>query len=704
MPPPKDKNKVGLGRAIINRRQKDANRPRDSQLYTTDVDQRLQSVTQERDLDEFLNSAQLAGTDFTAERQNITIIQAPGVRTAVYNPFLLSADEEKAALRKHEQHKAALRVPRRPPWTKGMTAQQLDRQERDAFLDWRRNLAQVQDREDLVFTPFERNIEVWRQLWRVIERSHLIVQIVDARNPLRFRCDDLEAYVKDIEGPEGEAGTGAGKRNSLLLINKSDLLTVQQRKQWADYFDAQNVTYAFYSAANANAVREARLVMAQEQQRDNDLEPAQEREARELESVATSVSALKVGQAEDAGQTAGDSQEGRDEDDEDQEEDEQDEEEEEDDSESDSGSDTGHYFSVDEGDEEESSDPRIRVLSVLELEALFMKVAPPLETFADANGVKPHKTVVGLVGYPNVGKSSTINSLVGEKKVSVSSTPGKTKHFQTIHLSDTMVLCDCPGLVFPQFATTKADLVCDGVLPIDQLREHTGPVTLLTRRIPREILEATYGLSLRQTGPEGELSEHVSAEELLVAYAVARGFARAGQGNPDESRASRYILKDYVNAKLLYCNPPPGVSPDEFNAHSRAAVLARLQASSRKKAPLTRVGKGADTFIASEGTSATKQPTSRKARALDQDFFNSTPGLSARPFVQSGSVRHGQEFTRTRLYPHQNAVADDGTPVGARRARVAAVLNAAGGDPRDMGKKHHKGQKRQKQRSGKGYE
>lgn len=67
--------------------------------------------------------------------------------------------------------------------------------------------------------------------------------------------------------------------------------------------------------------------------------------------------------------------------------------------------------------------------------------------------------MIGLVGYPNVGKSSTINSLIGEKKVSVSATPGKTKHFQTIHLSENIVLCDCPGLVFPQFATTRADLV-----------------------------------------------------------------------------------------------------------------------------------------------------------------------------------------------------------------------------------------------------
>lgn len=126
---------------------------------------------------------------------------------------------------------------------------------------------------------------------------------------------------------------------------------------------------------------------------------------------------------------------------------------------------------------------------------------------------------MGLVGYPNVGKSSTINALLGEKKVSVSATPGKTKHFQTIHLSPTIVLCDCPGLVFPQFATTKAALVCDGVLPIDQMREHTGPVALVVRRIPKDVLQALYGLSIKVRSTEEGGDGNVTAEDLLIAYA-----------------------------------------------------------------------------------------------------------------------------------------------------------------------------------------
>ncbi|KAI0361378.1 P-loop containing nucleoside triphosphate hydrolase protein [Trametes cingulata] len=683
-PKSRNPNPSGLGRAIINKKSKDARIARETGLYTTDIDptSRLQSITQERDLDEFLNTATLAGTQFTAERRNVKIISVAA--SAQQNPYLLSEEEERSTLQKQSENKQRLRVPRRPPWTKSMTPAQLDRQEKDAFLEWRRGLAELQERDKFLLTPFERNIEVWRQLWRVLERSHLVVQIVDARNPLRFRCEDLEAYVQDVEGAEGEAGTGKGKRRSLLLINKADLLTAKQRKLWADYFDSQGVRYAFFSAANAAALQEAR---------------------REAEAAAARAEEEAAAAAEAASKDDGDEPTETDEDAEDEsdEESEQDEEavpESHDEDSSDDESEDGTWHPVEEGPE--AQDPRTKVLSVLELEELFIKSAPDLSTFTDSSGQHPTKLVVGLVGYPNVGKSSTINALIGEKKVSVSSTPGKTKHFQTIHLSQSLVLCDCPGLVFPQFATTKADLVCDGVLPIDQMREHTGPIALVVKRIPKEVLEAIYGLSIRTKSVEEGGDGKITGTDLLVAYAIARGFMRSGQGNPDEARAARYILKDYVNAKLLFCHPPPGISEDEFNKETREIALRR--AMGKKRAPTTRVTKNADTFIAPAGTPGTAPAATQgnKSRKLDQEFFASNASVAARPFTQ-GVKGQGQEFSRARIYPHQNMVADDGTPLSGRRARIAAVLAAAGGEIQP-GKKHHKKMKRVKQRSGKGYD
>ena len=168
-------------------------------------------------------------------------------------------------------------------------------------------------------------------------------------------------------------------------------------------------------------------------------------------------------------------------------------------------------------------------------------------------------------------------------------------------------------------------------------------------------------------------------------------------GNPDEARAARYILKDYVNAKLLYCHPPPNASDEDFNGQAHHKILQKL--ARKKAAPMSRVTKKADTFI------DFGQPVqSNKARHLDDSFFTAEQQhLSSRPFVQ-GTNRNGQQFTRDKSLPHQNIVGDDGRPLEGRRARIAAVLAANGAVEGGKGKKHLKGNKRVKQRSGRGYD
>ena len=95
-----------------------------------------------------------------------------------------------------------------------------------------------------------------------------------------------------------------------------------------------------------------------------------------------------------------------------------------------------------------------------------------------------------------VGKSSAINTILGVSKsshgvarVAVSSTPGKTKHFQTLNVSDALMLCDCPGLVFPSFMSNAGEMLCAGILPINQMRDYIEPAEVISSRVPIHLLE-----------------------------------------------------------------------------------------------------------------------------------------------------------------------------------------------------------------------
>ena len=77
-----------------------------------------------------------------------------------------------------------------------------------------------------------------------------------------------------------------------------------------------------------------------------------------------------------------------------------------------------------------------------------------LKNYSRNQNIKTSITV-GVVGFPNVGKSSVINSLKRSKVCGVGSTPGVTKVSQTIQLDKNIKLLDCPGIVFSK--STKAE-------------------------------------------------------------------------------------------------------------------------------------------------------------------------------------------------------------------------------------------------------
>lgn len=205
--------------------------------HTTDLDDGLDwakmgSVTHQGDLDDFLTTAQLAGTEFAAVRLNARVVEDEQSELQRKN----AAQAEKVAAHVANAHR--LTIPRRPPWDETTTAEELQARERQSFLEWRRGLAELEEEKNVMLTPYERNIEFWRQLWRVIERSDVLVQIVDARNPLLFLCSDIQKYVVE---------TDKNKR-MILLCNKADLLTPQQRLVWGKHFSENGIEFAFFSA------------------------------------------------------------------------------------------------------------------------------------------------------------------------------------------------------------------------------------------------------------------------------------------------------------------------------------------------------------------------------------------------------------------------------------------------------------------------
>ncbi|KAI7795151.1 large subunit GTPase 1 homolog [Triplophysa rosa] len=529
----------GLGRALIKERLNAGRgyRRNDTWLHTSELNDgydwgrlNLQSVTEQSSLDDFLATAELAGTEFIAEKMNVKFVPAEA------RAGLITSEESRRLKKLHEENKQLLRIPRRPPWDENTSPEVLQQVERERFLIWRRELAKLEEEQKFILTPFEKNLDFWRQLWRVIERSDVVVQILEARNPLLFRCPDLEKYVKEV----------SAQKVNMLLLNKADLLTREQRRHWARYFQKEGIRAVFWSALAEDQRLEA------EEKGEEPLEPEDQSDA-EQEGALEDITDLQMENSTE--------QETRESEDEEKSE--------------------GVQGCVDETDwqtcSEESEDDTDEHTNSTAASSFYnssrlLRRNELLEIFKSTHYgsiSKDGQITVGLVGYPNVGKSSTINTILRNKKVSVSATPGHTKHFQTLFVDPGLCLCDCPGLVMPSFVSTKAEMICCGILPIDQMRDHVPAISLVCQTIPRAVLDGTYGINIIRPREDEDPDRPPTHEELLMAYGYMRGYMTA-HGQPDQSRSARYVLKDYVCGKLLYCHPPPHINPKDFQPqHAR---------------------------------------------------------------------------------------------------------------------------------------
>ncbi len=155
---------------------------------------------------------------------------------------------------------------------------------------------------------------------------------------------------------------------------------------------------------------------------------------------------------------------------------------------------------------------------------------------------RPLKLMV--VGIPNVGKSTFINQIAGRKGAKAENRPGVTRGKQWVTVSDSLLLLDTPGILWPKFDDPKVGLhlaytgaVKDGV--IDTLTLAARLMELLAARYPKA-LEDRYRM---------DIPADADGYALLERAGRKRGFLVSG-GEVDLDRMANVLLEEYRSCKL----------------------------------------------------------------------------------------------------------------------------------------------------------
>lgn len=165
-----------------------------------------------------------------------------------------------------------------------------------------------------------------------------------------------------------------------------------------------------------------------------------------------------------------------------------------------------------------------------------------LKNYSRSHNIKKSISV-GVVGYPNVGKSSIINSLKRSRAVGVSAQAGFTKSVQEVKLDKKVVLLDSPGILMS--AETDPDNVLRNCVNPEQLEDVITPIESIMKRCRKDQLLKAY-----------EVADFSTAQEFLNNIAKKRGKLRKG-GIVDLNAAARLILQDWNNGKVPFYTMPP---------------------------------------------------------------------------------------------------------------------------------------------------
>jgi len=371
-------------------------------------------------------------------------------------------------------------MPRRPAWTFEVSSGRLHHREVEGFKRWLADVYELMSERGGYPPAYEQNLQVWRQLWRTLERCDVVVVVVDARHPLLHLPPPLVFHV-----------TRTLSKKFVIVLNKLDKVDPADAVQWAACLKRWVpgvVGVVGWSKEEINPHHFAPLEVGREA----------------LLSCCHGACPSR-----DGGPGGGSA-----------------------------GPPCGHQ---------------------------------------EAEEAVGGRLMLGMVGHPNVGKSSLVNALMGGKVVSVKATPGHTKILQTLVLDDETCLCDSPGVIIPRLDVPREAQIVGMLIPLAQVREPfsairwvmehaTTPLPELLGLKPVSLqhvmeLHASSCHALELDGAEDDGSAMPWSPMLLCAqYAIKRGFVKGGA--PNCMQAGVEILQRVLDGRVPY-SVKPGVDASE---------------------------------------------------------------------------------------------------------------------------------------------
>ena len=153
---------------------------------------------------------------------------------------------------------------------------------------------------------------------------------------------------------------------------------------------------------------------------------------------------------------------------------------------------------------------------------------------------------VGFIGYPNVGKSSIINSLKQKKVCKAAPIPGETKVWQYVHLTKRIYLIDCPGVVYNYEGKDDMKVVLKGVVRAEKLLDPEVYIQPILDQVSKHVLKRIYKLT----------ADWADDIEFITLVAHKKGKLLKG-GEPDIKSTAKIILFEWQRGEIPYYNLPP---------------------------------------------------------------------------------------------------------------------------------------------------